>query len=88
MLRPAGLLLSTRPYDDLLRNRPASTPPQVHRPADGVNGPSPSSSGTGTRTANTTTWSTSNYIRPAENGASRSAGPSTGRSAETGWPAS
>ncbi|GAA3822383.1 hypothetical protein [Streptomyces chiangmaiensis] len=35
VLRPAGLLLSTRPYDDLLRNRPASTPPQVHRPADG-----------------------------------------------------
>ncbi|MET8632301.1 class I SAM-dependent methyltransferase [Streptomyces sp. NPDC004680] len=36
VLRPAGrLLLSTRPYDDLLRNRPESTPPQVHRPADG-----------------------------------------------------
>jgi SAM-dependent methyltransferase len=36
VLRPAGLLLvSTRPYDDLLRNRPASAPAQVHRPADG-----------------------------------------------------
>jgi SAM-dependent methyltransferase len=36
VLRPAGLLLlSTRPYDDLLRNRPASAPPQVHRSADG-----------------------------------------------------
>jgi SAM-dependent methyltransferase len=36
VLRPAGLLLvSTRPYDDLLRSRPASTSPQVHRPADG-----------------------------------------------------
>ncbi len=35
VLRPAGLLLlSTRPYDDLLRDRPASTPPQVHRVAD------------------------------------------------------
>ncbi|MFJ2136757.1 class I SAM-dependent methyltransferase [Streptomyces sp. NPDC087845] len=33
VLRPAGLLLvSTRSYDDLLRDRPASTPPQVHRP--------------------------------------------------------
>ncbi|MFF1402709.1 class I SAM-dependent methyltransferase [Streptomyces sp. NPDC058294] len=36
VLRPTGLLLlSTRPYDDLLRNRPTSTPPQVHQPADG-----------------------------------------------------
>jgi SAM-dependent methyltransferase len=37
VLRPDGLLLvSTRPYDDLLRDRPASTPPQVHQPvADG-----------------------------------------------------
>lgn len=36
VLRPAGLLLvSTRPYDDLLRDRPASTPPQVHRTTDG-----------------------------------------------------
>ncbi|MGW5663936.1 class I SAM-dependent methyltransferase [Streptomyces sp. NPDC003758] len=36
VLRPAGLLLvSTRPYDDLLRDRPASTPPQVHQAADG-----------------------------------------------------
>lgn len=35
VLRPAGLLLvSTRPYDDLLRDRPVSTPPQVHRTAD------------------------------------------------------
>ncbi|MER6085466.1 class I SAM-dependent methyltransferase [Streptomyces sp. NPDC001833] len=35
VLRPAGLLLvSTRPYDDLRRDRPASTPPQVHRVAD------------------------------------------------------
>ncbi|MFI9605255.1 class I SAM-dependent methyltransferase [Streptomyces sp. NPDC052043] len=36
VLRPGGLLLiSTRPYDDLLRTRPASAPPQVHRPPDG-----------------------------------------------------
>ncbi|MFD5541412.1 class I SAM-dependent methyltransferase [Streptomyces sp. NPDC127079] len=36
VLRPDGLLLvSTRPYDDLLRDRPASTPPQVHQAADG-----------------------------------------------------
>jgi SAM-dependent methyltransferase len=36
VLRPDGLLLvSTRPYDDLLRDRPASTPPQVHRHTDG-----------------------------------------------------
>ncbi len=36
VVRPGGLLLiSTRPYDDLLRDRPASTPPQVHRPTDG-----------------------------------------------------
>ena len=36
VLRPAGLLLlSTRPYDDLLRNRPASASPQVHQAADG-----------------------------------------------------
>ncbi|MEV5173718.1 class I SAM-dependent methyltransferase [Streptomyces flaveolus] len=34
VLRPAGLLLvSTRPYEDLLRDRPTSTPPQVHRAA-------------------------------------------------------
>jgi SAM-dependent methyltransferase len=39
VLRPAGLLLvSTRPYDDLLRARPASTPPQVHRHADRADG--------------------------------------------------
>ncbi|GAA4090968.1 class I SAM-dependent methyltransferase [Streptomyces shaanxiensis] len=37
VLRPAGLLLlSTRPYDELLRERPTSTPPQVHRHADGA----------------------------------------------------
>ncbi|MFE2729024.1 class I SAM-dependent methyltransferase [Kitasatospora sp. NPDC059327] len=36
VLRPGGLLLiSTRPYDDLLCDRPASTPPQVSRAADG-----------------------------------------------------
>ncbi|MFF1717160.1 class I SAM-dependent methyltransferase [Streptomyces sp. NPDC058268] len=36
VLRPDGLLLvSTRSYDDLLRDRPASTSPQVHRAADG-----------------------------------------------------
>ncbi|MFF4788542.1 class I SAM-dependent methyltransferase [Streptomyces sp. NPDC001276] len=36
VLRPGGLLLvSTRPYDDLLPTRPASTPPQVHRSPDG-----------------------------------------------------
>lgn len=35
VLRPAGLLLvSTRHDDDLLRDRPASTPPQVHRTTD------------------------------------------------------
>ncbi|WEB45481.1 class I SAM-dependent methyltransferase [Streptomyces yunnanensis] len=35
VLRPDGhLLISTRPYDDLLRDRPASTPPQVHRITD------------------------------------------------------
>ncbi|POX60134.1 class I SAM-dependent methyltransferase [Streptomyces sp. Ru62] len=35
VLRPAGLLLvSTRPYEDLLRDHPSSTPPQVHRAAD------------------------------------------------------
>ncbi|MEU3007961.1 class I SAM-dependent methyltransferase [Streptomyces sp. NPDC007020] len=34
VLRPDGLLLvSTRHYDDLLRDHPVSTPPQVHRPA-------------------------------------------------------
>ncbi|MEU1511095.1 class I SAM-dependent methyltransferase [Streptomyces sp. NPDC005811] len=37
VLRPGGrLLLSTRPYDDLLRERPAATPVQVHRPPDGA----------------------------------------------------
>ncbi|MFD7863614.1 class I SAM-dependent methyltransferase [Streptomyces sp. NPDC059783] len=37
VLRPDGLLLvSTRPYEDLLRDRPTSTPPQVHRTADRV----------------------------------------------------
>lgn len=36
VLRPAGrLLVSTRPYDELLRDRPSSTPPQVHRTGDG-----------------------------------------------------
>ncbi|MZD05316.1 methyltransferase domain-containing protein [Streptomyces sp. SID5785] len=31
VLRPGGrLLLSTRPYDELLREQPESTPPQVH----------------------------------------------------------
>ncbi|MGP3749866.1 class I SAM-dependent methyltransferase [Streptomyces sp. IBSNAI001] len=39
VLRPDGLLLiSTRPYDDLLRDRPASTPPHVHRTTDGAGG--------------------------------------------------
>ncbi|MER5961373.1 class I SAM-dependent methyltransferase [Streptomyces sp. NPDC002057] len=39
VLRPDGLLLvSTRPYDDLLRDRPNSTPPQVHGTADGADG--------------------------------------------------
>ncbi|MFE5402962.1 hypothetical protein ACFQ9Z_16715 [Streptomyces sp. NPDC056580] len=39
MLRPAGLLLvSTRPYDDLRRERPTSTPLQAHRNADGADG--------------------------------------------------
>ncbi|MFB7712409.1 class I SAM-dependent methyltransferase [Streptomyces sp. NPDC056105] len=32
VLRPSGrLLVSTRPYDDLVCDRPASTPPQMHR---------------------------------------------------------
>ncbi|MGD1216867.1 class I SAM-dependent methyltransferase [Streptomyces krungchingensis] len=39
VLRPGGLLLvSTRPYDDLRRERPASMPPQVHGHADGADG--------------------------------------------------
>ncbi|WP_098010979.1 class I SAM-dependent methyltransferase [Streptomyces sp. sk226] len=39
VLRPDGLLLvSTRPYDELLRDRPASTPPQVHQAGDRVDG--------------------------------------------------
>jgi SAM-dependent methyltransferase len=39
VLRPTGLLLvSTRPYDDLLGERPVSTPPQVHRTADRTGG--------------------------------------------------
>ncbi|MFE7614115.1 class I SAM-dependent methyltransferase [Streptomyces sp. NPDC057496] len=39
VLRPGGLLLvSTRHYDDLLRDRPASTPPQVHRNVDCADG--------------------------------------------------
>ncbi|RFC78281.1 class I SAM-dependent methyltransferase [Streptomyces sp. AcE210] len=39
VLRPAGLLLvSTRPYDGLLRDRPASTPPQVHGIGDCADG--------------------------------------------------
>ncbi|MFC4494215.1 class I SAM-dependent methyltransferase [Streptomyces ovatisporus] len=39
VLRPRGrLLVSTRPYDDLLRDRPSSTPPQVHRGAGGGEG--------------------------------------------------
>jgi SAM-dependent methyltransferase len=36
VLRPGGLLLvSTRPYDDLLRDHPVSTPVHVHRSAGG-----------------------------------------------------
>ncbi|QPP07828.1 class I SAM-dependent methyltransferase [Streptomyces bathyalis] len=36
VLRPRGrLLISTRPYDELLRERPSSAPPSVHRIADG-----------------------------------------------------
>jgi glycine/sarcosine N-methyltransferase len=36
VLRPGGLLLvSTRSYDELLRDRPESMPPQVNRPAEG-----------------------------------------------------
>ncbi|AEN10100.1 MULTISPECIES: class I SAM-dependent methyltransferase [unclassified Streptomyces] len=39
VLRPGGLLLvSTRDYDDLLRDRPASTPPQVHGNVDCADG--------------------------------------------------
>ncbi|MFB6837865.1 class I SAM-dependent methyltransferase [Streptomyces sp. NPDC056361] len=35
VLRPGGqLLVSTRPYDELLRDRPTSTPPQVHSAAE------------------------------------------------------
>ncbi|MFF9492822.1 class I SAM-dependent methyltransferase [Streptomyces flaveolus] len=39
VLRPHGLLLvSTRHYDDLLRDHPVSTPPQVHRTVDCADG--------------------------------------------------
>ncbi|WP_331738192.1 class I SAM-dependent methyltransferase [Streptomyces sp. NBC_01276] len=39
VLRPGGrLLISTRPYDDLLRDRPASTPPQVSGVAEADGG--------------------------------------------------
>ncbi|MFJ9575113.1 class I SAM-dependent methyltransferase [Streptomyces sp. NPDC101191] len=39
VLRPAGLLMvSTRPYDDLVRDHPPSTPPQVHGSADDPGG--------------------------------------------------
>ncbi|PZT71765.1 MULTISPECIES: class I SAM-dependent methyltransferase [unclassified Streptomyces] len=39
VLRPDGLLLvSTRHYDDLLRDHPVSTPPQVHQTADCADG--------------------------------------------------
>ncbi|MFD3944840.1 class I SAM-dependent methyltransferase [Streptomyces sp. NPDC058579] len=39
VLRPGGrLLISTRPYDDLMRDRPASTPPQVSRVAEADGG--------------------------------------------------
>ncbi|MFF7617727.1 class I SAM-dependent methyltransferase [Streptomyces lavendulae] len=39
VLRPGGrLLISTRPYDDLLRDRPASTSPQVHGVAEADGG--------------------------------------------------
>jgi SAM-dependent methyltransferase len=39
VLRPAGLLLvSTRPYDDFMGERPVSTPPRVHRSADRTGG--------------------------------------------------
>jgi len=39
VLRPDGLLLvSTRDYDDLLRDRPASAPPQVHGNTDRADG--------------------------------------------------
>ncbi|MFB7499761.1 class I SAM-dependent methyltransferase [Streptomyces sp. NPDC056161] len=36
VLRTDGrLVISTRPYDDLLRTRPVSAPPQLHQPVDG-----------------------------------------------------
>ncbi|MCH6162271.1 class I SAM-dependent methyltransferase [Streptomyces marispadix] len=39
VLRPEGrLLVSTRPYDDLLRDRPVATPPQVRQPAGRTDG--------------------------------------------------
>lgn len=39
VLRPAGLLLvSTRAYDDVLRDRPVATPPQVHETTDCADG--------------------------------------------------
>ncbi|MGW8760878.1 class I SAM-dependent methyltransferase [Streptomyces sp. NPDC055815] len=39
VLRPGGrALISTRPYDDLRRDRPASTPPQVHSAAEAGGG--------------------------------------------------
>jgi SAM-dependent methyltransferase len=39
VLRPDGLMpVSTRPCDELVRERPASTPPQVHGTAEGAGG--------------------------------------------------
>lgn len=92
VLRPGGLLLvSTRHYDDLLRDRPASTPPQVHGNVDCADGEE--------RTVTFQLWhwhddgehydlGTSNSFQQKGNGGSRSAVPLTGRSPGTGWPAS
>lgn len=87
VLRPGGLLLvSTRPYDELVRERPASTPRRStgspRATAAARSGPSLSSSGTGTTTASATTWSTSSSFRRAASGVSRFGGPPTGRSPE------
>ncbi|MFD7705965.1 class I SAM-dependent methyltransferase [Streptomyces sp. NPDC059786] len=39
VLRPGGLLMvSTRPYDEILRSRPAATPPRPSGPPDGRTG--------------------------------------------------
>ncbi|MEV6840822.1 methyltransferase domain-containing protein [Streptomyces sp. NPDC051133] len=68
VLRPAGLLLlSTRSYDEPLRDRPASQRTVTFQLWHWH------------ETASTTTWSTSHCCRPAETAASSCVGPTTGR---------